>query len=198
MSFSAGVNELVELIWLYIDISFSSFQGFFVALLYCFCNGEVQQELHKLWLHWSITKTFYLRSQQSILTQSLSYLSRGRSSVQSLHSSAVERRDVIQSTNPSPCISRQDNYCESMSLHPTPHTPSIMHTFLYDDCKKLGHSSLELVHVSCGNRTLSSGYDSPRISSKDISFNTKAEKHKKTKLLKIRKYGQHGQRESSL
>ncbi|XP_076360738.1 parathyroid hormone/parathyroid hormone-related peptide receptor-like isoform X2 [Tachypleus tridentatus] len=95
MSFSADVNRTVEVIWLYIDMLFSSFQGFFVGLLYCFCNGEVQQELRKLWHHWWIENSHSIRSHQSILTQSLTYLSRGRSSVQSFHScSALDNKGI--------------------------------------------------------------------------------------------------------
>lgn len=45
MSYSIGVNEKVELIWLFFDQLFASFQGFFVAVLYCFLNGEVRVEL---------------------------------------------------------------------------------------------------------------------------------------------------------
>ncbi|KAF7988290.1 hypothetical protein HCN44_009935 [Aphidius gifuensis] len=45
MSYSIGINEKVELIWLFVDQLFASFQGFFVAVLYCFLNGEVRVEV---------------------------------------------------------------------------------------------------------------------------------------------------------
>ncbi|XP_068083144.1 secretin receptor-like [Anabrus simplex] len=47
LSYSMGVNEAVELAWLFCDQLFASFQGFFVAVLYCFLNGEVRSELAK-------------------------------------------------------------------------------------------------------------------------------------------------------
>ncbi|XP_025075001.1 secretin receptor-like [Pogonomyrmex barbatus] len=47
MSYSIGVNETVEIVWLFCDQLFASFQGFFVAVLYCFLNGEVRAEVSR-------------------------------------------------------------------------------------------------------------------------------------------------------
>ncbi|XP_046396246.1 parathyroid hormone/parathyroid hormone-related peptide receptor-like [Ischnura elegans] len=47
----ASVNHVVEIIWLFCDQFFASFQGCFVAILYCFMNGEVRAEVAKIWLH---------------------------------------------------------------------------------------------------------------------------------------------------
>ncbi|XP_071572726.1 secretin receptor isoform X1 [Temnothorax nylanderi] len=56
MSYSIGVNETVEVVWLFCDQLFASFQGFFVAVLYCFLNGEVRTEVSSTlrgikWIH---------------------------------------------------------------------------------------------------------------------------------------------------
>ncbi|XP_054265263.1 parathyroid hormone/parathyroid hormone-related peptide receptor-like isoform X1 [Macrosteles quadrilineatus] len=44
-----GVEENVEIVWLFIDQLFTSFQGFLVAILYCILNGEVRSEIGKQW-----------------------------------------------------------------------------------------------------------------------------------------------------
>ncbi|XP_063068702.1 parathyroid hormone 2 receptor [Engraulis encrasicolus] len=39
---------------MYFELFFNSFQGFFVSIIYCFCNGEVQTEIRKMWTRWSL------------------------------------------------------------------------------------------------------------------------------------------------
>nr|XP_055074463.1 parathyroid hormone 2 receptor [Misgurnus anguillicaudatus] len=39
---------------MYCELFFNSFQGFFVSIIYCYCNGEVQTEIRKTWLRWTL------------------------------------------------------------------------------------------------------------------------------------------------
>ncbi|TRY58693.1 hypothetical protein DNTS_023104 [Danionella cerebrum] len=51
-------TEVTGLLWqiqMHYEMLFNSSQGFFVAFIYCFCNGEVQAELKKAWLRRSLT-----------------------------------------------------------------------------------------------------------------------------------------------
>ncbi|KAK7919622.1 hypothetical protein WMY93_010906 [Mugilogobius chulae] len=50
-------TEVSGLLWqvqMHYEIFFNSSQGFFVAFIYCFCNGEVQAEVKKAWLRRSL------------------------------------------------------------------------------------------------------------------------------------------------
>ncbi|KAJ8012664.1 hypothetical protein DPEC_G00045240 [Dallia pectoralis] len=39
---------------MYFELFFNSFQGFFVSIIYCYCNGEVQTEIKKTWTRWNL------------------------------------------------------------------------------------------------------------------------------------------------
>ncbi|XP_046710869.1 parathyroid hormone 3 receptor isoform X2 [Silurus meridionalis] len=50
-------TEVTGMLWqiqMHYEIFFNSLQGFFVAFIYCFCNGEVQAEVKKAWLRRSL------------------------------------------------------------------------------------------------------------------------------------------------
>uniref|UniRef100_A0A3P9MFR6 Parathyroid hormone/parathyroid hormone-related peptide receptor n=1 Tax=Oryzias latipes TaxID=8090 RepID=A0A3P9MFR6_ORYLA len=49
------VNGLLWQVQMHYEMFFNSSQGFFVAFIYCFCNGEVQAEVKKAWLRRSLT-----------------------------------------------------------------------------------------------------------------------------------------------
>ncbi|XP_007501888.1 parathyroid hormone 2 receptor isoform X2 [Monodelphis domestica] len=39
---------------MHFELFFNSFQGFFVSIIYCYCNGEVQAEIKKTWTRWNL------------------------------------------------------------------------------------------------------------------------------------------------
>ncbi|GLH12554.1 uncharacterized protein GBIM_17285 [Gryllus bimaculatus] len=48
-----STDTTVEIVWLFCDQLFASFNGFFLALLYCFLNGEVRAEAARAWGRWA-------------------------------------------------------------------------------------------------------------------------------------------------
>ncbi|XP_045168506.2 secretin receptor-like isoform X2 [Mercenaria mercenaria] len=84
------VDETTELVKLYYEMFFNSFQGFLVSLLFCFLNGEVQTEIKKKWRRYVLKRggSGFRRAGRETLT---SYISRTRGSVASASAYALEK-----------------------------------------------------------------------------------------------------------
>ncbi|KAM6945331.1 parathyroid hormone 2 receptor-like [Aplochiton taeniatus] len=39
---------------MYFELFLNSFQGFFVSIIYCYCNSEVQAEIRRTWTRWNV------------------------------------------------------------------------------------------------------------------------------------------------
>ncbi|XP_008284253.1 secretin receptor [Stegastes partitus] len=58
------VSSSVFKIWTFAELALSSTQGFVVAVLYCFMNGEVQHEIQRRWKRWRLTQPLPSRRRQ--------------------------------------------------------------------------------------------------------------------------------------
>ncbi|XP_073979483.1 secretin receptor-like isoform X2 [Rhodnius prolixus] len=70
MSSSMNKNQYVEMVWLFCEQLFASFQGFVIAVLYCFMNGEVRTEISKL--SWNKRSPQYFQNQYSVTDRPIS------------------------------------------------------------------------------------------------------------------------------
>ncbi|OCT75385.1 parathyroid hormone/parathyroid hormone-related peptide receptor [Xenopus laevis] len=66
-------TEVSGILWqvqMHYEMLFNSFQGFFVAIIYCFCNGEVQAEIKKSWSRWTLALDFKRKARSGSTTYS--------------------------------------------------------------------------------------------------------------------------------
>ncbi|KAM6945789.1 LOW QUALITY PROTEIN: secretin receptor [Aplochiton taeniatus] len=59
-----SVSGLMFKIWTFAELALSSTQGFVVAFLYCFLNGEVQHEVARRWRRWRLKQRVWDRPRQ--------------------------------------------------------------------------------------------------------------------------------------
>ncbi|XP_068165356.1 secretin receptor [Antennarius striatus] len=89
------VNSSVFKIKTSAELALSSTQGFVVAVLYCFMNGEVQHELQRRWRRWRLTRHLPSRRRQHL--GSVSHSGGGHTQVSLLLCSPV-------TSAPPPCM----------------------------------------------------------------------------------------------
>ncbi|XP_043365707.1 parathyroid hormone/parathyroid hormone-related peptide receptor isoform X2 [Dermochelys coriacea] len=66
-------TEVSGILWqvqMHYEMLFNSFQGFLVAIIYCFCNGEVQAEIKKSWSRWTLALDFKRKARSGSTTYS--------------------------------------------------------------------------------------------------------------------------------
>ncbi|ELU15487.1 hypothetical protein CAPTEDRAFT_203438 [Capitella teleta] len=64
------VSAHIQVAWLYFEMTFNSFQGFFIALLFCFLNEEVQTEIKKSWMRYKLHRMSWQSSTHRLNIQS--------------------------------------------------------------------------------------------------------------------------------
>ncbi|OWK51929.1 Parathyroid hormone/parathyroid hormone-related peptide receptor [Lonchura striata] len=63
------VSGILWQVQMHYEMLFNSFQGFFVAIIYCFCNGEVSQ-IKKSWSRWTLALDFKRKARSGSTTYS--------------------------------------------------------------------------------------------------------------------------------
>ncbi|KAK3858246.1 hypothetical protein Pcinc_035556 [Petrolisthes cinctipes] len=121
---STSNNEYVELVWLLLDQVFASFQGFFVAVLYCLMNGEVRQELRKLYNRWYKGDPLVFNSHSTLISHTKTYASRGRASLPSIHSQAERRERQTPSPQMPRCGGSGEMGSTTNNIHTNNASPS--------------------------------------------------------------------------
>ncbi|KAK7473462.1 hypothetical protein BaRGS_00035291 [Batillaria attramentaria] len=120
-----------EVVKLYVEMLFNSFQGFLVALLFCFLNTEVQNEIRKKWQRHVLRRSGSWRSQPSIgsflrhstrkpdknyRSTRLTCRSGADSETNNSHSGSTRTMHTLVSTNAGKANGHMTTICEESSL----------------------------------------------------------------------------------
>ncbi|XP_056433763.1 parathyroid hormone/parathyroid hormone-related peptide receptor-like [Gadus chalcogrammus] len=125
------VSGLLWQVQMHYEMFFNSFQGFVVAFIYCFCNGEVQAEVKKAWLRRSLVSDLRQKSRMTSSGGGVSSYYGNLTTNNSVSSSAVTSRGgVLPVAPPSmhpirnspPCYASSD-LMETRDALPTPSPP---------------------------------------------------------------------------
>ncbi|XP_070212246.1 secretin receptor-like [Littorina saxatilis] len=107
-----NVSPTAELVKLYYEMFFNSFQGFFIACLFCFMNGEVKAEIRKKWIRYKL-RTNSRKFQKIYWQTSSSHFTRKHSGaprcIRENSSSNEKRRDsreINSSSSGNPALER--------------------------------------------------------------------------------------------
>uniref|UniRef100_A0A8C4ZS43 Parathyroid hormone/parathyroid hormone-related peptide receptor n=1 Tax=Gadus morhua TaxID=8049 RepID=A0A8C4ZS43_GADMO len=89
------VSGLLWQVQMHYEMFFNSFQGFVVAFIYCFCNGEVQAEVKKAWLRRSLVSDLRQKSRMTSSGGGVSSYYGNLTTNNSVSSSAVTSRGGV-------------------------------------------------------------------------------------------------------
>ncbi|KAG9430962.1 secretin receptor [Apis mellifera carnica] len=96
LGFSYHADKRMELVWLFFDQLFVSFQGSFVALLYCLLNVEVRTEIKRAWkTRWSRNANIFVSTCQE--SKRRKAIRRYRKSNDYDHLTSASLKTVLQS-----------------------------------------------------------------------------------------------------
>lgn len=110
-----SVSDEAELVKLYFEMFFNSFQGSIVALIFCFFNGEVQSEIKKKWRRFLISRGRGI-SRRNTCNTVTSFMSRTRGGSLGSTTNSQESKDhPNQNGN---CTRETSVNCFNEELHP--------------------------------------------------------------------------------
>lgn len=121
MTIPVCLDPYFEIVWMYTELTFSSFQGFIVSMLFCFLNNEVRNEIRK---HW---KRHMLRRQSLVSSRSTRTFS-----IQSSGSGREQGSPILNDKNKNDLLLFREAHSSS-SITKEGHDNNISETELYQN-----------------------------------------------------------------